>query len=109
MFYKFLISLLLVTVTSSVFAELKKQQLDGYCGSTKEIKELIDSYEEKPIFVAPSQRFKNVKGILVVTLNSKTGNWTVFELNDNGLHCVLQTGDGGELNFENILKSDKTV
>lgn len=109
MYYKFLIAGLLVAMTSMVSAEPKKRQVTAICGTVEEIKEIIDSYEEKPLFFASSERFANVKGIVVLTVNPKTGSWTVVELNENGVNCILQTGETSEIDFELFKQLDKTV
>lgn len=109
MFYKFLCSLLLVAMTSNVAAELKVAPLSSLCGSAKEIKDIIDSYGEKPVFMALTQRFRDVEALLILTLNPQNGSWSVVEFNKNGVNCILQSGESGQLNVDFFSKFNKTL
>ena len=55
------------------------------------IENISKEYQEEPIW-----RGKDSLSRYVLTLNKKTGTWTIVQYNDK-LACVLGTGDNGKI------------
>lgn len=71
------------------------------CTDSQSGQDLISSIGENPIFVGKIQRSdsddKTANGILLITMNSTTKSWTIFEIFESREICVLQGGEGGRL------------
>lgn len=69
------------------------------CTDVQSGQELLESIDESPVFIGKIQRSdsndKVANGVLIVTMNSKTKSWTVFEVFESKEICVLQSGEGG--------------
>lgn len=64
------------------------------CGSIDSMLRQATHYGEYPRFVGKSGE---ARAMLLMTLNEKTGTWTLFTLRPDGDACVIGTGDKGKL------------
>jgi len=69
------------------------------CTDIQTGQDLLASIDEAPIFIGKIQRADNndrvANGVLIVTMNSVTKSWSVFEVFESKEICVLQSGENG--------------
>jgi len=90
---KHIISALLLAIALPVMAQ------SSQCGPVEQMKTLLDQYGEEIVFrgarLDPSGNPTPV--YLIISLNEKTGSWTVFSANPGNIACVLSAGERGEV------------
>jgi hypothetical protein len=78
--------------TLVAYAQVITVEKPVICSDPKTVVENVSrDYQEVPAWAG-----KDDKSRYVLTLNTKTGSWTIIQYNDK-LACVLGTGDNGKI------------
>lgn len=71
------------------------------CGPLEAVERIMQEYNEEVIFRGDLERENSegdkLSGIMIITLNKKTGSWTAYEIYRNKQSCIMQGGDRGRL------------
>ena len=92
-----LILLLAVLLANPARADITVD-FEGYCMTEPQLKNLLQKYNEKPMFKMSSTRIlsENMvkKSPTTLYANPKEGSWTLVEKSTDELYCVVATGMG---------------
>ena len=82
--------LALSLVPSLTFADAFNAQKPVVCDEIKKTMVTFEKqYGEKPTLV-----FKAKETMIIITMNTENGSWTVLETQDDGVVCLLSSGEG---------------
>ena len=94
---KLLLSLVLIPSLAYSSQEITVE-FQSYCMTEPQLKNLLQKYNEKPMFKMASTRIlsENMVKNSPTTLyaNPKEGSWTLVEKSTEDLHCVIAAGMG---------------
>lgn len=91
---------LLITLLTSLCAVSAFSQESNLCGRPEQAVKLMREYGETVVF--RGSRFIKEEGdrrvftAVLISLNSSTGTWSIFEAQENGVVCLIATGIGGK-------------
>lgn len=90
---------LLIALIISLYSTTAISQSKPICGRYEQAAKLMKQYNESMVFkgyrnLAPEGKTP-VLSLVIVTLNSVTGSWTLYEGYENGDVCLIQTGIRG--------------
>ena len=92
-----LILLLAILLANPARADITVE-FEGYCMTESQLNNLLQKYNEKPMFKMSSTRIlsENMVKNSPTTLyaNPKEGSWTLVEKSTDELYCVVATGMG---------------
>lgn len=89
---------LLLTLALSLFSTAAISQSNPVCGQAADAVKLMKDYGEEVVFTgtrvidADRQQITRV----LISLNKRTGSWSLFEGYDDNQVCLLQAGIGGK-------------
>lgn len=69
-----------------------EQSEESFCGSFDNLTSMLTDYKEILIFNGISSDSQDDTRLHMLTVNVKTGTWTEFTLNEDGLVCIVQEG-----------------
>lgn len=86
--------------------DVKKSTKEIICAEMKWlVNTLTHDYGEIPVFGGVDA---DAKSNYVLTVNPKTGSWTMVQFN-SGTGCVVGTGDGTKVDLKNLQQIGKPV
>lgn len=93
---------LIIALLISLYATTAISQSDTICGRPEQAIKLMKEYGEELVFkgnrnLSP-QGQSPILSLVIITLNSSTGSWTLYESYDNENICLIQSGIGGKIN-----------
>ena len=93
---KLLITLLTSICSISAFS----QESDNSCGRPEQAVQLMRDYGETVVFRGSrsiGEGSNTSITVVLISMNSSTGSWSLFEAQDNGLICLIAKGTGGKI------------
>lgn len=114
--YLLIIAFIIIMSTAISFGqaanvEIKSKQNTNVqlpCGSFKEVKEFLNSRDEKVVFVGQGQtviKGKTVPILSMISLNKDTGTWSYLESYTSGVICLIAAGAPGKLHSPALLSN----
>lgn len=85
------------TAVAQTATEEKLLQTQAPCSPFAEMSRLAEQHGEKPLFLGEGLTFQSgtsqpFKGGMLFTVNQDEGNWTLFQVFQDGMACMIMNG-----------------